>query len=72
LRRRSVSGIAAFPLTPARRKASGVNLHSGLYALTYILAGTLIFLIAMLCSIGFVVEGSCGATFGYYGCDAQH
>jgi hypothetical protein len=49
-----------------------VNLHSGLYALTYILAGTLIFLIAMLCSIGFVVEGSCGATFGYYGCDAQH
>jgi hypothetical protein len=49
-----------------------VNLHSGLYALTYILAGTLIFLIAMLCSIGFVVEGRCGATFGYYGCHAQH
>jgi hypothetical protein len=36
------------------------------------LAGTLIFLIAMLCSIGFVVEGRCGATFGYYGCDTQH
>jgi hypothetical protein len=59
-----------FPLTPARRK--GVILHSGLYALTYILPGTLIFLIAMLCSTGFVVEGRCGATFGYYGCDTQH
>jgi hypothetical protein len=33
----------AFPLTPARRKALGVNLHSGLYALTYVLAAALIF-----------------------------
>jgi hypothetical protein len=62
----------AFPLTPARRKALGVNLHSGLYALTYVLAAALIFLIAMLCSVGFVVEGRCGATFGYYGCATQH
>jgi hypothetical protein len=57
---------------PGATKGLGGELHSGLYALTYILAGTLIFLIAMLCSIGFVVEGRCGATFGYYGCDTQH
>jgi hypothetical protein len=45
-----------------------VNLHSGLYALIYVLAGALLFMFALLLSIGFAVEGRCGASFGYYGC----
>jgi hypothetical protein len=58
-------------LALARRKVSRVNLHSGLYALTYVLAGALLFIFALLCSIGLVVEERCGATFGYYGCSTS-
>jgi hypothetical protein len=43
-------------------------MRSGLFAVAYILAGALLFVFALLCSIGFVVQGRCGATFGYYGC----
>jgi hypothetical protein len=45
-----------------------VNLRSGLYALIYVLAGALLFMFALLCSIGFIAGGQCGASFGYYGC----
>lgn len=38
----------------------------------FLLAGVFIFMLALLCTTGSLVEGHCGATFGYYGCDTQH
>ena len=38
-------------------------------ALVIFVAGALVFLFALLCTVGFLVESQCGARFNYYGCD---
>jgi hypothetical protein len=45
-----------------------VSVRVGLLAL----AAAFLFLFALLCTTGFLIESHCGERFGYYGCDLQH
>jgi hypothetical protein len=45
-----------------------ISLRVGLLAL----AGAFLFLLALLCTTAFLIEGRCGERFEYYGCDLQH
>jgi hypothetical protein len=53
---------------PPHRLSFAVSVRVGLLAL----AGVLLFLFALLCTTGFLIESHCGDRFGYYGCDLQH
>jgi hypothetical protein len=69
---------AAPPVRGAAQRSSQVpeglfstRVRYGLLALILLLAGAFLFVLVILCTIGFLADRNCGDAFGYYGCAAN-
>lgn len=50
-------------------RSRAIGARSGLYALAFCLAGTVLFLLGGLGTVAFLTDRHCGPAFGYYGCE---
>jgi hypothetical protein len=67
-------GPAVYERAPESRTlpTRGLTLPVGMRAGLLALGGAFLFLLALLCTSAFLIDGHCGERFGYYGCDLQH